>query len=793
MVVGVKLDKPDMGGSMISQLQYFSVRGQDIKSNTFQIDGMLINGLQLDGQVYSNFNDAMNQEVSYQTSGLGAETAAGGVRINMIPREGGNSFGGSLFSSYSDGAWQSNNLSNELRRQVTSVDKIHRIYDFNPAFGGPLIRDKLWFFSSARIWGVDVPVGGTVTDDGQQGIDDTRIKSALTRLTWQISPRNKFTAYYDRSSRFRSHTLSPGVDPETASGDWRSILYYTAQAKWTSTVTSKLLLEAGYSAMVQNYLIGNQPAVKAERFSSDWYKNASRQDLDLGTRWAAASNESWHYPGRFNYQSALTYVTGSHNLRGGVQWNFGDYTRSTTTNGDLNQRYRSGVPDSVTIYNTPLYWTDSLNADLGMYAQDSWTRDRLTVSAGLRLEHFNASVKETYSGQGRFMPARRFDEIPNLPNWTDWAPRFGVVYDLFGNAKTALKLGLNRYNETFTTGFTTRYNPQALRSVTVRWRDINRDDIAQDSEIDLAALPTNFGTLQLNRADPDIQRPYNNELMLGVQHELMPRVSVGASFSRRTFHNLHQSDNLLISASDYVPLSIVSPLDGSSITIYNLDPTKQQLVDVVDTNASENADERSRVYTGLEFTFNARLPHGATLFGGATTDRTVLVDCDNPDDPNALRFCDQRGSIPLRTDFKLAGTQPLPLGFQVSAVLQSYAGQPAQALWSLSRSTRYAPDCLGPCTPSAPVVPNLTAATLIVPLEPVGERYLERQTSVDVSFQKWFTAGTTRIKGQVDLFNAFNVDSILTVRSTNFGTPAYLQPGRVLQGRILRIATQISW
>ena len=105
-VVGVALSIPDVGGSRAMQQTYMTTHGMTSANNTVLVDGLMVNGLQTDGQVQSYFNDAMNQEVSYQTSGIGADTSAGGVRLNMIPKEGGNTFSGAFFSSWRDGRWQ---------------------------------------------------------------------------------------------------------------------------------------------------------------------------------------------------------------------------------------------------------------------------------------------------------------------------------------------------------------------------------------------------------------------------------------------------------------------------------------------------------------------------------------------------------------------------------------------------------------------------------------------------------------------------------------------------------------
>src|SRR5438093_416430 len=392
LVVGVTLNVPDVGGSRAMQQTYMSVHGLSSSQVTTQVDGMMVNGLDGDGAVQNYFNNMMSQEMAYQTAGAGTDVSGGGVRLNMIPKEGGNRFSGAFFGSWSDGSWQSDNLTQSLKDRGLSVpDKIAKIYDFNASFGGPLAENKLWFFTSVRRWGVDAPIADTYyTPSGsnyattypqctsraiqcEQGIDDQHIKSALARLTWQISPRNKFGVYYDRVGKDRGHGMNAGDDPATASQIWTSPDYSTGSVKWTSTVTNKTLVETGYSFNIERYNIVNQPGILQERGTPAWYAGASRRDLSLRTRDASLAHHQGQYPDRYNLQGSVSYVTGSHNLKTGAQWTLGKYRRTRIANADLVQRYRNGVPDSVEILNTPLDWTDRLNADLGIFAQDAWT------------------------------------------------------------------------------------------------------------------------------------------------------------------------------------------------------------------------------------------------------------------------------------------------------------------------------------------------------------------------------------------------------------------------------------
>src|SRR5216684_9230964 len=132
LVVGVTLNVPDVGGSRAMQQTYMSVHGLSSSQVTTQVDGMMVNGLDGDGAVQNYFNSLMSQEMSYQTAGAGADVSGGGVRLNMIPKEGGNRYSGAFFGAWSDGAWQSNNLTQSLKdRGLSAPDRISKIYDFN--------------------------------------------------------------------------------------------------------------------------------------------------------------------------------------------------------------------------------------------------------------------------------------------------------------------------------------------------------------------------------------------------------------------------------------------------------------------------------------------------------------------------------------------------------------------------------------------------------------------------------------------------------------------------------------
>jgi hypothetical protein len=179
--------------------------------------------------------------------------------------------------------------------------------------------------------------------------------------------------------------------------------------------------------------------------------------------------------------------------------------------------------------------------------------------------------------------------------------------------------------------------------------------------------------------------------------------------------------------------------------------------------------------SGVEASFSARLPHGASMFGGWSADKIVNVSCANSD-PNTFRHCDQsQYNLPFQSDFKFAGSHPLPYGVQLGASLASYAGLPLAVNYSVP----------------AAAFPGGRTQSVTVNLTPPGSKYLDRWTQLDLSFRKFFTFGKVRIDGALEMFNALNSNVVLS-ENQNFGSTLG-QPQAVLQGRLLRMSSQIKF
>jgi carboxypeptidase family protein len=804
MLSGVTLSSPDVGGAAGMQQRYMAVHGSLRRDNAIQVDGMSVNGIEGDGAIQNYFNQGMFEEMTYQTSALGAEVQSSGVRLNMISKEGGNAFKGSVFFSHTPGSWQSNNFTTALAATgLRAPNRVERIFDQNFGLGGPVLKDRIWFYSTFRRWGVDQTITDSfynadpthrtfIPDVGRPTVDDNVIKSGAARMTFQISRPHKFSAYLDRIVKFRGHEC-PALSAEEACGIRSPKRYFTAQAKYTGTLTNRLLVEGGWSENDETYSTQEaQPSWKPG--------DVGRLDRTTTERWTAPIGPYYfRVPDRHTFTATASYVTGSHSFKTGMQLGKGGNQHSRTINGsmDLYQEYRTmnGVrsPVSVIVYNTPQSAAETIKYDLGIFVQDSWTYKRLTINPGIRYEAFNTYVPEQSSPAGRFVPARHFDKIENLPNWRDWAPRFGGAYDVFDDGKTAIKAHVGKYMVAFSTvGFAAIYNPMVIQSDRRTWRDLNGDDIAQDNEIGPVNTPFNISGQSNRTPDPEIRRPYQWETSVGMQREVVPGVSVTANWVRRAFYRQFWTDNILVSPSDYTIVNVPNPLvPGEMIPIYNLNSTKLAQVNEID----RNSDKNGKWYSGVDLGFTARV-RGGNVFGGTSIGRTITANCE-VENPNSLRFCDQRElDIPYLAQFKLAGSYPLPYGVQVSGTWQGYPGSPSgterqDINYSSAVNRVQDPSLNVDYVVDRTIVPSLTVSSVTVPLFEPGTKYLDRWNQIDLRLAKKFQYHRTNFQVQFDVFNLLNSSSILSVVET-YG-PSLDRPTEILQGRLFALGAQMTF
>ncbi len=786
----VSMGRYDVGGSSTVQqgtLVAFGSRGEDF---TVQIDGMSGGGYFL-GQWFgmAYHNDGAYQEMAVSVSGSSAETQTGGVVVNMVPRTGGNAFSGDGLVTFANSSMQSQNIDDRLReRGLTTPGGLDRQWDTAVNVGGPILRDRLWYYAGVRYWGFGQVVPDIFWADGRQAIDRTALQNVTTRITNQVRT-TRITGMFNYAPRqadffgIENRGGTPESYPKYPNKP------YIAQVRTTTPVSSRLLLETGFT---RNYWWAETQQQDSVRLATCFaafaqcapgtdYGDIRKQDLVLGMASSSHTSPSEFRSTRNSVMGTLSYVTGAHNLKIGVSHAWGGHRiEGPGANGHLVQRYRQGVPDSVQLLTQPSLTHVSVDREIGLYVQDSWTRGRLTLNPGLRFDHIKGSVRDQCAPAGRFLPERCFTraDYPPVPSFTDISPRFGVAFDVFGDGKTALKGSVGMYVQQLGTDLPSAYNPMGGGTDVRTWTDLNGDDIAQENELG-PSTNLNFGLpANVTEADPNLTRPYHMLYNLGIQRELRPGLSASVNYYQRRYYREWLVENRATTHADYFPIEIVDPRgNAQTITIYSITPEKLGVID----NFRRNSTENRSIWRGVDVSMTARLATGTQLQGGVTTGAFHDIQCE-VDNPNGLRFCDSR--YPFQAQFKLSGVHPLPFGFRVSGLFQTMPG--VQAVRNAGTTGR---DFDINYSVGRAIAPALVQPTVNVRLNEPGSQYLDRVNQLDLSVSREFRANGVRVRPQVELFNALNSNPV--IRAFNAFGPNLLRPQDVLNPRLLRVNVRL--
>ena len=447
-----------------------------------QFDGMSID--HASGNVGYLVNSAMVEEISLQSSGISAESNADGSVVNMIPKEGSNTFSGSIAGLYTSDKFEASNLNDDLQsRGLTTVSKILKIYDTGVTAGGPIKRDKLWFFGSFRQWGNSHLMAGNFwnktqgtpfyTPDLSRPASRTQwYESKAARVTWQAAQTHKFSFLADVADACLCRAIGAlGSAPEAGLAfHFRPVGLY--QGNWSAPITSKLLFEAGGSLTITHWPTFLNPGVQPNDISILELSNNFRYN-------ASATYASKRATDRGAQRVSLSYITGSHAYKFGAQIEEAVSDVVTYVQGDVNYTFRNGSPTQITQYATPYRAIDRTRADMGVYFQDQWTIRRLTLNYGVRFDYFNGHVdaNRLSAPASGWVPAREFGSVSGVPAWKDINPRVGAAYDLFGDGRTAVKVSIGRYVAKTGTAVAAANNPvtTSVNSITRTWNDANGD------------------------------------------------------------------------------------------------------------------------------------------------------------------------------------------------------------------------------------------------------------------------------------------------------------------------------
>ena len=849
---GVTASNQDVGGFLGDAMTHVLMHGS--KAADWRVmqngvpSGTLIAGGGLSGSVQ---NSQAAAEVVVDTAAASAESSLGGPRINYIPRSGGNSFSGTGDVSFATEAMQGDNLTDRVRALgARTVDSVRHLFEASPGFGGPIRRDRLWFYAAGRYTNNERYAGGMFynknaknpnawtfePDLSRPAINSDEYTDMQARLTWQATSIHKLAAHWvsqtKQLDRKRLSFVNAITAPE-ANDNFRFPLSHQAYADWTAPFNNRLLMEATMAWHTQRY--GNmEPSSEIVLLGLEAVTEQST-GLTYRQRPSGYTN-NWNYQDFFRVSAS--YITGSHAAKFGITNMRGHLENSFYAHNPLQYRFNRGVPNLITMFALPFEGLADLDADLGIFAQDKWTLDRLTLTAGLRFDYFATSFLEQRLGPAPLAPNRNvvFPAQDNLA-WKDILPRLGVVYDPTGSGRTAVKVSLSKY----VAGQMMEgkaFNPNPVNStvrVTARsWNDANGDfrpdcDLlvrGANGECGPMANP-NFGTaVPAETYDSDLLRGWgkrhaNWEFSTSVQHEIVPRVSVDVGFFRRWFQNFWVVDDLALAPTDFDRFSITAPLDsrlpegGGYLVdgLLNVKPEKFGTPAQLHSTLADKYGDMSESWTGFDIYATARAGNGLLFQGGTSTGRAARNSCEIIEKiPEMQYFAPAGGQVTgagsagsgfvsqvvaegvrqssswcdvtekFTTQVKLLGSYTVPrVDVQVSGTFQSMPGPGLEANYVASNAV---------IAPSLGRSLSGGVTNVVVNIVEPGREFGDRLNQLDFRVAKILRAGRARATVGVDVYNVLNSD-VARIENSSFG--AWRLPIRIVPARFARINVQFDF
>jgi carboxypeptidase family protein len=814
-------------------LVFFFARGGPVSEGRFMVNGMPVTNAFAGGGGSSLIYDTVNvDEISFTLAGGMGEQDIGGPALNIVPKSGGNTFQGQAFTNFSNAQMRGDNLTAELRApspgpNLSETPGIIKAYDSSISYGGPIVRDRLWFYGSYRKLNTETAVEGIVgnanafnlarwdwaRDDSITGRGSAGRSIYIGRFTAQVTRKDRVLFSIEKQQRCDGSPLkletegchqrgeswiaATGTSSPEASLNYLDVPYTVLQGRWTNPLTSKLLLEAGGTYYSYRHAGGPLSLAPDGIFDTGVTEVSTAINPTTGAPYAPRSNYVYralseyaeHTASPNNWNASLSYVTGSHNMKVGYQGGYSAASQVRRANPTLlSYNVNRGIPTGFTVRipdwgSADRTWTQSI------FAQDSWTRDRLTLQGALRYDRAWSYAPAGRNGTNTAAPQLGFNAItfprtPSVDAFNDITPRFGAAYDVFGNGKTAVKFSGGRYlgaASNTSPGPFTRNNPanRIVNSVARGWTD-DGDFVVEcnlailTANQECAALTgnsLNFGNVStgITQVNQDTLkgwgvRDYDWQWSIGVQQEVLPRVSADVAYSRRSFHSFTVTDNLNRDPSQYQQWTINAPIDprlpdggGYPITLYTVTQAASAIAaQNYITWEKDFGPARSNYWQGVDFTVNARLRQGLNLQFGTNTGRELEDNCatvvkiDSPDPRNC------RDVPPFQTTVRGLASYTIPfVDVLVSTAVRSQPPLARTATWLVPNSLVSQPQYLGRVPPGGTAGGNTSVALL----DTEHRLYAgNRRTQVDMRVAKIFRFRKTRVDIGVDGENLLNTN-----------------------------------
>lgn len=801
---GTMMNSFDVGGSRAGTQTGYDAYGRGGQVRV-QVDG--VNATENTGGT-GYFNYGSFEEVSIGTDSNDASMPTPGVQVNAVVRSGGNQFKGDLYLDFENESMQGRNVTGALRRLgVGEGTRITTYYDPNLGLGGPIKKDKLWYFVSLRDQRIGTTVAGFPTDKPSNFEFLTKLENLTYKVTYQLNQNNKFSQYAEVRRKLQPHRNASSTRYLDAVYKQESISAY-GNAEWNRIVSPTFFFN-----------------LRASSWGYNWPNYAYGVNGELGTdiairrRDQASSNEAggafadrtYRRRWQFDWTGTLfkdDWMGANHGIKIGwlTEWE---------TEKNLDEGYEDetrviynstgGLPDFTTPFRVELYNTPKTNINLlrhhGAYISDQITLGYgWTLNTGLRYDFYNVGYPDMdirasrfrdffYAGKplpnGYAIPATFPDfSVPSRDVITykrGLAPRFGAAWDIRGNGKTVLKANWGRYFNN--PGPQGTVNPIQTLTYTFNWNDLNRDRLFTMNE--LGTFSSSSGGVT-NTINPKLKQPYSDDISTFLEREIIGDVSARVGYVYRVSRNISQNVQLdrvygLYTSARTFPDPGRDGIpgtsdDGPAITAFDIPAGVAIPPSRTDTSTQPDIENWDH---NLDVTINKRMSNRWSLLGSFLYNWSHFRD--RPQNPNQERFNEENITT---WAFKLFGTYRAPWGIVLNPVLRHQSGD------NLDRRVQV----------------TLRTGTLEYKAEPIGAYREPNVTIVDVSAEKRISLGGHRdLSVFLAAFNVVNAntatgqDNIVGTRTATLPSgervpyQRFLRPTGILPPRIYRIGVKLSF
>ena len=791
--------------------------------------------------IYGDFGSY--EEIEVSAAGNSAEMNSGGAQFIAVIRSGGNDVHSSLLYAFENKKFQGDNLDANLRGiGLTLTDRFTRLSEFNGDIGGPIKKDKLWYYASYRheyiglqtqmrqnngvryklpVSGIapplcsQLPCVGDNPDGAASGADFyTRLRNLTAKFNFQINPSNQLVTYANARHKYQPYRGGDGTNARTQTPDTTQIQdswFHTWKAQWLSTLSSKTTLDI--SANNFGYYWRNSAWVDEPRIQDRGTTGPTRDYLQGGFRANLNNRRRWHE--NVIVSHFANGLGGSHNIKAGytIQWE--DYRGSTLGyKGHVLYQFNNGAPDRILVDNTPLQWQQNNLLQNYFFIQDKWQIGRkLTLNLGFRFDRYTNYLPEQVRESAGGNPFNAATDIPGLESFANRrfakrtiatfnnpVPRFALIYDVFGTGRTAIKASYSRFSNNPAEGLSSTAQDNDLKTATYSWNgtlpftvDYLRSCIRNGS-CRIITQPT----LTLTRIDPNLRNSYITEFTFGIDQQLFTDWNLRFNFVRKIDEGGYGSINQNYAMTEYTPFQFRDPgrdgvagtPDDSIITAYNRavatrpnDPFVTYFNDVGD------------MFRTWDITAVKRFAHKWQIVTGADWTKRDLGPSYFTTDPNTvINSSVNGGSHYWDWTGKLLGTYEAPYGIKLSSVYRTQNGEAHNRTILVDCNRVVAPGQT--CAQAGGSAPTQSSFNLTVENSGMNGNFYPTVHLLDFSLGKEFAFERFgKVNGSFDLFNVFNSNTVRGWTTTSATTrnpdnsigPTFRRPTSILNPRIFRL------